>query len=333
MRKTMKTTTRPILIIDGMNLFVRYFAVNETTDANGNCVGGALGFLKALNGIIETWSPSKVFIAWERGGGSARRKRIFPDYKANRAKSQVFDTLKEDTGRLHMMDEENRTYQQLLLVTLLKNTPVCQLFLKDIEADDIIAYVASQKFAKDNCLKVIVSSDKDYYQLLENDTIIVYDPATRSTFKREDVLKKYGIQARNFCVARCFVGDTSDNIPGVEGIGLKTLAKRFPILAEDRDVFLDEVIDETKKEIANGSKLKTLKAILNSQNEVKRNWDLMYLRDFNLSPHETQKIDWQIDNQERKMDKFSFIKELVRAKIAVNLDIDRLYRNLTNINL
>lgn len=325
-------TKRPILILDGMNLFIRYFAVNETADANGNCVGGAMGFLRALNGIMERWAPSKVYIAWERGGGSARRKRVFPDYKANRAKTNAFGILKEDTGRLHMMDEENKTYQQLLLVTLLKYTPVGQLFLTDIEADDIIAYVASQKFIKEDCLKVIVSSDKDYYQLLEDESVIVFDPSTRTTFDKNDVFKKYGIQARNFCVARSFVGDTSDNIPGVDGIGLKTLAKRFPMLAEDRDVFLDEIIDETKKEIANGSKLKTLKAILNSQSEVRRNWDLMYLKDFNLSHHETQKLDWQIDNQDRKIDKFAFIKEMVKAKIAVNLDIDRFYRNLTNIN-
>jgi DNA polymerase-1 len=325
---------RPIIIIDGMNLFVRYFAVNETMDANGNCIGGALGFIKAINGIIETWNPSKVFVAWEKGGGSERRKRIFPEYKANRAKTKVFDELTESrSGRLHMDDDENRQYQQLLLVNLLKKTPIHQLYMREIEADDIIAFVASYKFRNSNAKKVIVSSDKDYYQLLDDPKVVVYDPATRSVITKEEVKQKYGIEARNFCVARAFVGDTSDNIPGVEGVGLKTLVKRFPCLAEDRDIFIEEILSLAKKEIDSGSKIKAHGVILESKEEVKRNWELMYLRDLNISASQSQKLDYQIDNKERVADKFSFIKELISLKIPVNFDVDRLFRNFNNVNL
>ena len=145
--------------------------------------------------------------------------------------------------------------------------------------------------------------------------------------------QKYGIEARNFCVARAFVGDTSDNIPGVEGVGLKTLVKRFPCLAEDRDIFIEEILSLAKKEIDSGSKIKAHGVILESKEEVKRNWELMYLRDLNISASQTQKLDYQIDNKERVADKFSFIKELISLKIPVNFDVDRLFRNFNNVNL
>ena len=330
----MTKDTRPIVVIDGMNLFVRYFAVNETMDANGNVIGGALGFIKAVNGIVETWNPSKVFIAWEKGGGSERRKRIFPEYKANRARSKVFEELTGNrSGRLHMDDAENRQYQQLLLVNLLKKTPIRQLYMREIEADDIIAYVVSQKFRSHPAKKIIVSSDKDYYQLLDDPNTMIYDPATRGTVTKDDVMKKFGIEARNFCVARAFAGDSSDNIPGVDGVGLKTLVKRFPCLAEDRDIFIDEIVSMAKEEMGNGSKIKVHGLILEAKDNVKRNWELMYLRGSNISGTQAQKLEWQVDNEERNADKFSFVKELISAKIPVNFDVDRLFRNLNNVNL
>ena len=325
---------RPIVVIDGMNLFIRYFAVNETMSAEGNCVGGTIGFIKAVNGIIETWNPSKVFIAWEKGGGSERRKRIFPEYKANRAKSKVFDELSPArSGRLHMDDTENRQYQQLLLINLLKKTPIRQLYLCEIEADDIISFVVSSKFKNSKAKKVIVSSDKDYYQLLDDENVVVYDPATRSIVTKKEVKEKFGIEARNFCVARAFVGDSSDNIPGVDGVGMKTISKRFPCLAEDRDVYIQEVLDLAKKEMDSGSKIKVHGLILEAKEDVLRNWELMYLRDLNISATQCQKLEWQIDNEERVSDKFSFIKELIASKIPVNFDVDRLFRNLNNVNL
>lgn len=329
-----RKTIQPILIVDGLNLFVRHYVVSEQMDSNGNCIGGVMGFLKALNDMIERWHPSHVYIAWERGGSGARRRRIFPEYKANRKKSNAVNLLNEDSNApLHTEDEDNRNYQKLLLITLLKKTPIGQLYLHDIEADDIVAYIAAQKMKDSSHTRIIVSSDKDYYQLLDDPNVLVFDPATKRTISGKDVLQKYDIHPRNFCVARSFVGDPSDNIPGVKGVGLKTLATRFPELKENRDIFLRDLIVRSREEILDGSKLKIHKTIVSASDITNRNWQLMYLRDFNLSPHETKKIDWQVENQDRQCDKISFIRELVRAKIATNLDVHRFFRNLTNLNL
>src|SRR5574337_465032 len=95
------TEKRPIVIIDGFNVFVRHFVVNESVTTTGEPCGGVVGFLKFLYWVTNNIVPSKLYVVWEQGGGSPRRKKIYPEYKANRAKvSSEFVTINKDPKAL-----------------------------------------------------------------------------------------------------------------------------------------------------------------------------------------------------------------------------------------
>ena len=90
----MSTSQRPILIIDGMNAFVRSYAAYPSMSSHGYQVGGCVGFLKTLRKLVSEISPSSVYVVWE-GGGSQRRRNLYADYKMNR-KPEKLNRFYED---------------------------------------------------------------------------------------------------------------------------------------------------------------------------------------------------------------------------------------------
>jgi 5'-3' exonuclease len=82
------TDSRPVLLIDGPNVFIRCFAAYPSMSTNGAQMGGAVGFVKTMRGIIDLLQPKRVIVAWE-GGGSARRRALYSEYKQNRRPTQM----------------------------------------------------------------------------------------------------------------------------------------------------------------------------------------------------------------------------------------------------
>ena len=143
---------RPVLLVDAYNVFIRHFVANPTMNKNGQHVGGAVGFLKGISKVIDIVYPSRVVVVWE-GGGSIRRRGILPNYKNNR-RPQKLNRFYEDIPNT----VENRNYQISLLVDMMKNLPICQMYVSDCEADDVIGYLAKHYYKNENC--AIYSSDK-----------------------------------------------------------------------------------------------------------------------------------------------------------------------------
>lgn len=319
---------RPIMVIDGMNIFIRHFVVNETMNTSGDPVGGVVGFVKYINRLVSDFVPRKVFIVWEQGGASPRRKKIFEGYKANRAKDK--DTFKglnsDDTSRKWILnDTENKIKQLHLLTNILKNLPICQIYVQDTEADDVIAYLLKFRLKSENSKKMLVSSDKDFYQLLEDSSVEIYDPARKILVSADKILDEYKISPRNFCLARTMVGDTSDNIDGIDGIGLKTIAKRLPKLAETEvDYQPQDLVTFCQEYIDNKSKIKAYQDIINNKSLIERNWQLMYLDTSALSSSQIQKVEYSLENFVPRMNKLGLIKTMIDAGVVTDLDFDRL---------
>lgn len=335
---------RPILIIDGLNVFLRSFFINQEINSASQPVGGAVGFLKSLNYYVNTFCPSKIYVIWESGGPSPRRKKISPNYKANRSKIKEFKKIqagKESTRDVLSLDNENRIYQLSLLSKILKTTPVCQIFVSETEGDDIIGYLIRHKLSNisRNTKKIIVSTDKDFYQLLEDKTVEIYDTAKKALINDIYVLKTFGISARNFCLAKAVSGDPSDNIEGVPGIGFKTLQKRFKALAnEETDLDIARLLESVREAYRGfnsnaGKKTKCPKAIesiLGSEELIRRNWKLIYLDSSNLSATQIAKIDYMVDNHEPKMDKLGLIKTIIESGINTAFDYDQFCSQMRN---
>jgi len=305
---------RPILLVDGLNLFVRHFVVNPTLSDSGDHVGGIVGFLRALGRLSNRVRPSRIIVAWE-GGGSPRRRAIFKDYKNNRRPQK----LNRYYGDELPDTVENRNNQISILISVLKNVPVDQLYISDCEADDIIGYIVKNT-VEDRC--VIASSDKDLYQLLSKN-VIQWSPGQKKFITCKDVLSKFNISAVNFCTARSFVGDSSDGLSGVSLAGFTSMAKRFPELSGNSFVSIEKIIESANIK-SQDSKLKIYKNISEQSDLVRRNWKLMYLDVRNLSAYQIDKIQNMIENPNQNRNKLQILKMFSRLGIK-NFDIDSFY--------
>jgi DNA polymerase-1 len=313
----MKKKNQPILIIDFLNIFTRHFTVNPTLNKDGVPVGGVVGFLNNFKYILEEIYPKKVVIVFE-SGGSPRRRSIFKDYKSNRKPIKLNRTYDENATSAD--EVENRMYQINLLMEMLRMLPVTQMYVKDCEADDVIGYLTKYKFQESDC--VILSSDKDFYQLLDEKTTI-YSPTSKKFIKSDDVFERFGIHPVNFCLARTLQGDPSDNIDGVKGAGFKTIVKRFPKFSQDSEIDIDMVLSVSKQQ-SEISKLKIYKEINENHDKIRRNWKLMYLDTQNLSADQIKKINYAIDTFEPKKDKIGMFRLLVKQGLN-RFDIERLF--------
>ena len=227
-----------VLIIDALNMYFRAYIVDPSLSTNGQPIGGVKGFLKILQKQIRESKPDEVVICWDGEGGSQRRKNQDKGYKQGRKPIR----LNRDIRNLSEVEEmENKIWQQTQLFEYLNQLPVIQTMLPAVEADDVISFVA-QYHKYSDWQKVIVSSDKDFFQLCDEHTVL-YRPIQKQVLNSKRIVEDFGIHPVNFALARAIVGDRSDNLPGIAGIGLSTVSKRLPFLAEDKSYTINEVIE------------------------------------------------------------------------------------------
>lgn len=294
---------RPILICDGLSLFVRHYMANPAMSDNGELMGGVVGTLSTISKLVRELMPKAIYVVWE-SGGSPKRRALLPEYKANRKPDRMNRHYSNDIPD----SKQNEAEQKIIIVDILKTIPVCQVYVPNCEADDVIGYLARNKFSDRQ--KVIVSSDKDYYQLLDEKTWI-YSPGRKVYIYEADVLNEFNISAQNFCVAKSFCGDVSDNIPGVPRVGFKTLAKRFPSLSTDEPTSVDEILMLNEEALSDKkkSKLKIHNNIHAHADEVRRNWKLMYLDTIMLSVQQIDQVNRFVDYYKPKKNTFQFYKK------------------------
>jgi DNA polymerase-1 len=311
-----------ILLVDALNLFTRHFVANPAMSEHGYHVGGIVGFLNSLRLMNERFSPEKVFIIWE-SGGSPRRRAILPEYKSNRRPKKLnryYDDEIPDTV-------QGRDNQISVIVEILKKTPICQMYVPDCEADDVIGYLA--RYAYRNEKKIILSSDKDFYQLL-GDKVEIYSPTKKRSVTHNNVIEEYSISPENFCLAKSICGDSSDNISGIKGAGFKTIAKRFPHLKSRESTGIEDILKICQERESDKRSPKIYKDLLLNKDTIKRNWRLIYLDTKNLSHSQIKRIGDTIDTFAPRKDKISVMRALIREGIKT-LDVDRFFLSFNSI--
>lgn len=287
------------------NVFTRHYVVNPDMTSNGEQVGGVIGSLKFIRKLVYEQSPAKVIIAWE-GGGSTKRRAIYSEYKANRKPERLNRFYEDDIPDT----EDNRVWQMAQLAKMLKRFPVCQVYVHDCEGDDVIAHLCRHQYK--DAKKVIVSNDRDFYQLLDDNTC-VYSPQSKRIHTREDVKKEFfGIQPQNFALAKALCGDKSDNIPGVKGLGFKTLVSRIPLFISDAELTIDEVVDYCRVRL---DEAKVMKNVVQSDALIRTNWRLVYLGGSTLTHEQASKVDTILAEHTPRMDMLSFMRDLVEVGV------------------
>lgn len=271
---------------------------------HGYQMGGCVGSLKTLQRLCREYQPSAVYFAWE-GGGSTRRRKIYPEYKSSRKPGRLNRFYEDDIPD----SESNRKHQLITLLSILKHTPVCQVYVSDCEGDDIVAYLCRGPLRGED--KVIVTADKDMYQLLDVSTRI-YSLYKKNFVTQDTLYDEYRIKSHNFCLAKALCGDDGDNVPGLQGMGFKTVAKKFPMLASDETLVLQDLIDYSA---SHKEESVSYRRVVEGADVLRRNWQLVHLDGSMLSPEQARKVDFAIDTFDPRADKMSFIRLLVREGI------------------
>lgn len=313
---------KKILIVDALNLFIRSYVVNPSISKQGQPIGGIVGSLKSLQKISRETKPDKIIFAWDGPGGSRKKKALHKDYKEGRNPLRLNRNVKVLDDK---QEFENRIWQQLKTFEYLNLCPVIQLMEENVEADDLISFIVQHKQFTD-CVKVIVSSDKDFIQLLDDKTILMR-PVQDEILNKNRVLEEFNIHPNNFALARSIAGDKSDNLDGVRGVGLVSLAKKFPILAEQNRYTVDDILEKCETTKQDG---KIFESILADKDKVYLNYQIMQLYQPNMSLQAQSKVDYVLDNFNPEFNKTDFLKSSIIDGFA-DLNLNELFTTFNRI--
>ncbi len=193
----MKTLT----IIDTFGFFFRsYFALPPLRNSEGFPTGLLTGFINLIDSLHRDHKTDYIVFALDSKGNTFRNE-IYPEYKANR------DEAPEDLKK-----------QLPIAIDWIREMGFANLAKDGYEADDIIATLA--KYGKEQGLKVkIISHDKDLYQMIDDGKVVMYDSVRQKEITQKECFEKFGVYPKDFINFQAILGDSSDNVPGVKGIG------------------------------------------------------------------------------------------------------------------
>ena len=307
-----------LVLIDGKSVFYRgYYAMGALGLPDGTPTGGIYGFAAISMEIVKKLDPTKVVVAWDSKTSTSKRKALYQDYKAGRVKPG------EDF------------YAQIpLLKELIKSLGWSFVELDDYEADDIIGTLSLQADNEGDWETYIISSDLDMLQIVDENTHMWRILKGFSNIEKIDIKEveeKYGIKKSQFLDLKALKGDSSDNIPGVPGIGEKTAAK---LLNDYQD--LDGIYNNIEK--ITGSTKTKLEAGKDSAYLSKKLAQIMFdapinlkaLPDFNFNKDQIieglKKL--QFNSLIRKIDNRVEIKrEVINDNVNIKIDKNLIINN------
>ena len=264
-----------LVVIDGKSVFYRgYYAMPGLSMADGTPTGGVYGFVSLAIELIKKLEPDYVAVAWDKRGTNIRKRReLYPEYKA---------------GRKPAPDD---FYQQIPILHELLNAFGWPLYeIDDYEADDIMGAFARQAESRgiETCL---ITSDLDALQLISPMTkVYAMKNGLRNIeeFTAEHFEEKYGIRTEQFLDLKALKGDSSDNLPGVPGIGEKTAVKLLQEYETLDGVYkhLDEQKGALRTKLENGRESAYLTkqvAEIWTDAPIELDWDVADVNDCNFA--------------------------------------------------
>ena len=279
-----------VLLIDGLNLFFRNFAMLNMVNPDGVHIGGLGGFLRSLGALIKQTQPTSVYVVFDGAGSATNRKNLLQEYKSGRnlqriTNWEVFEDLDEE--------HDSKVDQIVRLIQYLKLLPIKTTIIDKVEADDVIAVLSDKLVEKFNSTVFIVSSDKDFVQLV-SDKIILYRPMEKEYYNTETVKEKFGVLSENFILYKTLLGDNSDKVKGVKGLGEKGLLKKFPELAE-REMTLDDIYNICEQKYKDHV---VYARVIQHINELEKNYKIMDLSNPMLDDNDKKYLTKVVETNE-----------------------------------
>jgi DNA polymerase-1 len=304
-----------VLLIDGLNLFFRNFAILNLINSNGVHIGGLGGFLRSLGTLVKEIKPTSIYVVFDGPGSSASRKNMIPEYKSSRNINRItnwdiFDDIEEE--------HDSKINQIVRLMHYLECLPIKVLSIPKVEADDILACLSQQISSNPNNKSFIVSADKDFLQLVTNN-ITVYRPVEKEYYTPQTVIDKFQLTPHNFILQKTLLGDNSDNVKGIKGLGEKGLLKKFPELKE-RNLSLQDIFDICEEKLKDHV---VYARILMERNEIESKYKVMDLSKPLVSEQDIEDLQSAIECDELSFEPEEFIRmynEDELGKIIKNVD-------------
>ena len=299
-----------ILIIDAMNTLIRSFSLLKAMNPSGTHIGGLVGFLRSLGYVTRIFDPTRVIVVWDGKGGAGNRKNINPNYKAQRATARITHWGLYDTRE----EEQEALIGQLYRVQdYLECLPLQQIGIEKLEADDVMAYIA-KRASKAGKKVTIVSSDKDFLQLIDGN-IEVYAPVKKKTYTKDNVMEEIGVLPENYNIVKALLGDNSDNLPGVKGLGIKTILSEWKSFTYDPLASLQDVWDHCETQLDVKKPKKIFAKILHEFDKVTTNFELMDLHKQLLDEKEQEFVEEVIREDIPDLQSGAFLHLLDQDKI------------------
>lgn len=297
--------SKKILLIDGNSMANRAFYATMgrmMKTPTGISTNAVYGFFQIMFKTIEEENPDKIIVAFDISS-SEKRTKIFSEYKAGRHKTP-----------------EDLTMQFPIIKELLRmmNIPIVQ---KDgIEADDILGAIAKKEGKKGNKI-IILTGDRDYFQLVDMNVNIRYPKTIMGKteyiiYDNYKVNEEYGLTPEKLIEVKALMGDASDNIPGVKGIGEKTALKLIIQFGSLEKIY--EYIEKSDgKEIAKATlnKLRQDKEMAYVSRDLGRiDIEYDYEKDLGINIDSIKYTDWRTEEAFSYLKKLSFNKFLDKFK-------------------
>jgi len=257
---------KTILIFDAENIFCSGYVKNPSLNSQGVPVGGIATILNNIKYSALKYNPVEVIVVWGGENGVKNKRKYLPEYKISTAPPKEKRLNRQE----YVATLDNKKIQFDLLKRIIDCLPVRQICIDDLEGDNTL--YLTYLYYKDKADKhIVLSGDKDFYQMLSKDTII-YKPQKRKEYTIEDFRAEYEIRnPKNFVLYKTLVGDASDKIKGLHGFGPKSFSKHFEEICLSVgeytwDMFLSHVqgIEPDDKSL-----IATQKNILQQQDKLK----------------------------------------------------------------
>ena len=314
---TGSTKDSHLLVIDGLNTFIRVFSAVPALNDDGQHIGGVTGFLRSVAAVVRLIKPTRCIIVFDGKGGSRRRKDIYPEYKANRANKTAFNRYQEFASLEDEQDSMKRQFGRV--IQYLNCLPVTTLSIDNVEADDIMAYIANEIYTDDKNRVTICSTDRDFLQLVNN-RISVWSPIKKKMYTPSVMQEEFGFSSKNYLLYRSFIGDKSDNIPGLKGVGPKSLIKYFPVFTEDREITVEEIV-QYANDVDKKYKVHTL--VSENKELLELNYKLMQLKEVDINGNAKMLTMNKVQGDIDKLNTLEFKKMFMADKMyTVIKDLD-----------
>ncbi|MFT4045684.1 MAG: DNA polymerase I [Solimonas sp.] len=199
-------TRKPLILIDGSSwLFRAFFALPPLSNARGEPTGAVYGMGNMLRRLLKDYAPEEIAVIFDAPGSNFRHE-IYADYKANRDETPA-----------------DLTAQYPAIVEMLEAMGLPVIAEPNVEADDVIGTLTKQAGERGQPV-LIVTGDKDMAQLV-HDGVHLLDTMKNRTLDRAAVIERFGVPPERIVDYLALMGDSVDNIPGIDGVGPKTAAK------------------------------------------------------------------------------------------------------------